>query len=383
MELVDSWNINEARLRGLRGSHQRSLRRAFAIEQANGEVRFVVVGSDHEYNTWMKHLGQILQVAYDTETELNGPTREQIGNRFSRAFQMAKEKGRVIRERGSLRDRTDDSGSTSDATDADQDPAIKLRGKLAEMRLATKTRFGDALQAARQKGKELADRRRDMAEKTTRQKQESLEGEPLNTGNSALRNDDVEPDTMEQHDSKATKTETNDAVSMESATGKREVVVLKDVSLTSTVPTYVKDEDDKFIVLRLLAGSWETLVKPVYRSKVDETDEAGVISSQSCIGSNGLLFDIKHVHENTCNTTSTVKTVFEFIEFHRNVMSRTRALLRESAASVNREAMRLTLFLGMCLKESLQSGEMEALCKTICVFHAPLTFIQTNLSQTS
>lgn len=204
------------------GQRKRDLKRAFAIVEHTGTVHFVIVGNDAEYITWVlgiqlairlysskkpesSSIGVVQRTSSldsSSHSKRNGAPSDDanrlqssnhgrpLGRSIARVVQAAKAKGQAVAVRGmrgpeskdtvqtlddeasvngsitdaisnSTRERNKDAVSTGGAAHLGTDPRRQqIRIRFAGVGQATKSRFGSALSAARQKGKEVAQRRR-------------------------------------------------------------------------------------------------------------------------------------------------------------------------------------------------------------------------------
>lgn len=209
------------------GQRKRDLKRAFAIVEKTGAIHFVIAGSDAEYLNWVVGIKRAIRLysTEKTETLVHVPMQETLslelsshsmrngsngepttgssqssnrdhplGRTLSRVVQAAKVKGQAVVARDTrLTEDRDNilaiglaaslSGSIADS----RSPAIcesgkkttpttdfvahassdlrrnQIRNRFAGVGQATKSRFGSALSAAKQIGKDVAQKRRTSA----------------------------------------------------------------------------------------------------------------------------------------------------------------------------------------------------------------------------
>ena len=200
--------LEGATLRQLAGGRRkRDLKRAFALIDGTGARYFLVAGSDRDYNSWVRQLQDAIRVcspngpaaeledmseshhsesfldrsrhSIDSALNRSGHGRP-LGKSISRAVMAAKATGRAVADRR-RRNNVEQVQSETQSTDASDLPdSIRVeneavegeseastpgrgqpfRNRFAGVGQATKSRFGNALQNARQKGKDVAERRR-------------------------------------------------------------------------------------------------------------------------------------------------------------------------------------------------------------------------------
>jgi hypothetical protein len=207
--------MRNASLRALAGGRKRDLKRAFAIVESSGAVHLVVAATDSEYATWMAGLLPLVKSTVDANGAISqsllssGPepeeyseegvvasdggrtARRSVGLGLTRAVQAAKVTGRVVKATGQavvdrsrrLRDQNGEGSEGSEDPDSvsigsstrlegeysssrlgelDEDDALshgrrlQLRNRLSGVGQVTKSRLGSALQAARQKGRDVS-----------------------------------------------------------------------------------------------------------------------------------------------------------------------------------------------------------------------------------
>jgi hypothetical protein len=230
--IVDFVSLERASLREISGgSRKRDLKRAFALVESNGTVHFLIAGSDTEYIDWVNSISRAINM-YSVEhpnTSMDGMLLQSpslhsfnsvssnasiddtskhvrtLGRSFAKVVQAAKVKGQaaVARGIGSSAQTADnnvfdcavmtngsatvsnsimptetkgesyngDSGNTELGTNPN---VQQLRNRFASVGKATKNRFGSAISAAKQKGKEAVQLRRTGAAMNARATSGSL-----------------------------------------------------------------------------------------------------------------------------------------------------------------------------------------------------------------
>ena len=215
------------------GRRKRELKRAFALADSVGTVYFLIAISDRDYCNWVRQLQAAVKLCSpvgateDSHSESLGSdlldnsrhstgsaqlTRSQhgrpLGQSFSRAVMAAKATGRAVRGRVRRNEefRESDSSltdSSSPATNEVPEAEVatqgeggplpsnrgqQLRNRFAGVGQATKSRFGSAIQVAKQKGKNVAERRRrlrgtpEVAPLSTESDSPGVSGNPTTMG---------------------------------------------------------------------------------------------------------------------------------------------------------------------------------------------------------
>lgn len=186
------------------GKRKRDLKRAFALVDRAGTVNCLIAASDREYLNWVSYLREAIAVysskgpnkeGLTSELPENDSTYQQttgydidrsahgrpFGKSISRAIRVAKASGRVAKatgravvERGRRRSEDDidtvsvESSEETEGTNQNDEAFTRgrqLRNRFAGVGQATKSRFGSAIQAAKEKGKKVAEKGKVAAQK--------------------------------------------------------------------------------------------------------------------------------------------------------------------------------------------------------------------------
>ena len=139
------------------GRRKRDIKRAFGLVDSAGTTYFLVASSDQEYDVWIRKIHFSTKAA-STFTQGGDSQGEEYKDR---------ENGDIIESQDTIDDRNEDEGLSTEDSQAgidirrEEDNRQKpLRSRFAGVGQATKTRFGTAFQAARQKGKDFTERTR-------------------------------------------------------------------------------------------------------------------------------------------------------------------------------------------------------------------------------
>jgi hypothetical protein len=204
-EIVDMISLEGATLREIDGGNcKRDLKRAFALAEDSGTVHFMIAGSESEFEGWMETIDRAIRFySFDSTTtnittsgipnlsnvssfdDATKPDRP-LGRSLAKVVNAAKVKGQAVVARG-MRNSVQKTGVNSQTSDCDtrvvndtkverflnshggtaegttNPTAQQIRNRLAGVGQATKSRFGSAIAAAKQKGKEAVQLRRQGA----------------------------------------------------------------------------------------------------------------------------------------------------------------------------------------------------------------------------
>ena len=204
---LDIVSLVNATIRNLAGGNSKQdTKRGFAIVESSGMIRYFVTGSAQEYELWTNEINCTIRLFSDlaeisdsersvdmdtSEFTVNGMDNEKdggsqrtnkIGNRLSSAFQSARLKGKEISERRQseltinqsihdddsstfangvkINSSMNDARSNTLTQDSPTSKRTEMSKKFSEVGLVTKSRFGSAIQNARHKRDEIANRRK-------------------------------------------------------------------------------------------------------------------------------------------------------------------------------------------------------------------------------
>jgi len=208
----DIISLVNARVRNLAGGKSKQdTKRGFAIVEESGMIRYFVTGQTQEYELWINEINRAIRLYSDptkvldlegsnkmdasqiTIDDLENKTDDKpeenqnntkIGNRLSSAFQSAKLKGKEFAERrqstSSAHDSTQDDNPSNISNEVQSNselsnsrrnvlPKHQLSSRRAEIGmkfskvgLVTKSRLDSAIQTAREKRDEIANRRKNQ-----------------------------------------------------------------------------------------------------------------------------------------------------------------------------------------------------------------------------